>query len=48
METKKKKQQPQPKKKLPKEGKGKYHEKIKIEATFQELLNMAASGKGKK
>ena len=45
MKEKKKKQEP--KKTLPKEGKGKYHEKVKIDASFQELINMAASGKKK-
>lgn len=44
----KKKTQDLPKKKPNKAGKGKYHEKVKIDATFQELINMAANSKKKK
>jgi hypothetical protein len=39
-----KKKEP-PKKKVAKKGKGKYNEIVKIDASFQELINMAAIGK---
>ncbi|MEO9145408.1 MAG: hypothetical protein ABI237_07605 [Ginsengibacter sp.] len=45
---KEKKQKEPVKKKVTKKGKGKYYEEVKIEASLQELINMAASGKKKK
>ena len=38
---------PRPKNKLPKGAKGEYHEKIEVDATLQDLINMAESGKKK-
>ncbi len=35
------------KKKSLKKGKGKYHEKIKVDASFTELLQLVANGKKK-
>lgn len=45
---KEKKQKEKGKRKISNKGKGKYHEKIKVGATFQELMNMAANGNKKK